>query len=235
MRDRETWPQELKPRNGPRIGLVVAVEKEPFEKKYGEKLSIIRGTRIMTTTTEYGELGIVFMGEAGEIMAAAATRHLIDVFKPDIVTNYGVIGACTPDLNPGDLCLVKGVVQSGQYNGMEGNVLKTYQVVYQIAKKNFPGHKKVICASGDRFLDHDTDKAAMHALYGAEICDMELAGIGLTCWWGGVPFFSVKAVADSKKGGVAEYWERKEGASYRSFGLLEEIIKLTLEERTCPF
>ena len=61
------------------------------------------------------------------------------------------------------------------------------------------------CASADKFVADPKQKSALNSDFGAEICDMESAGVLFTCKFNGVPCLMVKCVSDSLIGGANEY------------------------------
>ena len=67
-----------------------------------------------------------------------------------------------------------------------------------------PGLKEVVCASADKFVADEGKKQHLNETYGAEICEMESAGVLLTCLHAGVPCLILKAVSDGK-GGAEEF------------------------------
>ena len=56
--------------------------------------------------------------------------------------------------------------------------------------------KLVTVASGDVFVTSSEDKHRLAKEFGADICEMELAGIAIACERNNVPLFSVKVVSD---------------------------------------
>ena len=68
-----------------------------------------------------------------------------------------------------------------------------------------PDLKTVICASGDKFIGDSAKKQNLHELYGADICEMEAAGIVLTCNRNQVPCMLIKTVSDGITGGAEEF------------------------------
>ena len=66
--------------------------------------------------------------------------------------------------------------------------------------------------NADKFVADDGEKRRLHEVYGADVCEMESAGVLLTCLHAGVPCLVLKAVSDGK-GGADEFKEMVEEAA----------------------
>ena len=62
--------------------------------------------------------------------------------------------------------------------------------------------KLVTVASGDVFVTNDDEKRRLAKDFGADICEMELAGIAIACERNNLPLFSVKVVSDKAGDGA---------------------------------
>ncbi len=82
----------------------------------------------------------------------------------------------------------------------------------------------MICASADKFVGNPVRKAELHELYGAEICEMESAGILLTANRCQVPALLIKAVSDSATGGAEEFNNMANKAAWTAVSTLLKII-----------
>ena len=92
------------------------------------------------------------------------------------------------------------------------------------ARALFPQLFPVICASADRFVDKAEDKRALHETYGAHICEMEAAGIVLTCDRAGVPCLLLKIVSDGITGGAEEFQATKAEAADLCMELVDRLL-----------
>ena len=88
----------------------------------------------------------------------------------------------------------------------------------------YPDLKPVTCASGDKFVADPKIKAELHEKYGADICEMEAAGIALTCDRNGIQCLLVKIVSDGIVGGAEEYLAAKYETADICFGIVDRII-----------
>lgn len=220
-----------------KIGLVVAVEESAIPLLWGpgECVGMTPFGEIRQYRNYLTETYVEICG-AGEIRAAAATQHLIDRYRVDMVANYGVVGACNEDLKVCETCVVSGVahydydlsaideVPVGRYEEYAEIILRPDTRLLRICKSAYPDMRQVICASGDKFLDFERKKL-YGAMFGADICDMEAAGILLTCHRNGVPCLLIKTVADGALGGGTEYWDNKDAAAETALRVLQTILR----------
>lgn len=227
----------MKEKNGTRIGVVVAIEIDAVLERYGEALEDISlyGHHVRVYRCGEAELYILESG-AGEIAAAAGTEFLISRFDVDMIVNFGVVGGLSEDMKVTKLCVVDKVIhydfdttgwlnlERGQYPDQSERYPAATESLVDAAVSVLPELRRVICASADKFIDPPEQKAELHRLYGADICDMEAAGIVLTCRRSGVPCLLIKAVSDGLTGGGAEFLTELHRVSKISFDALEKII-----------
>ena len=88
-----------------------------------------------------------------------------------------------------------------------------------------PSLMKVTCASADKFVDAAEDKLRLHELYGGDICEMEAAGVVLTCARNKVPCLLIKAVSDSLVGGGKEFLTELNRVSVICFDVVDKIVQ----------
>ena len=221
-----------------KTGIVVAIEIDSVLSRYGtpSETVITHGRTVRTYKNEEFELYVIDSG-AGEISAASGAQLLISEFNVDMIVNFGVVGALTEEMASSELCIVEKLIhydfdttgwlnlKRGQYPNHESEYLTLSPDLIEKATAVYPGLKKVVCASADKFIDRAEDKIALHEAYGADICEMEAAGIALTCELAGVPCLIIKAVADSLTGGGAEFLTELEKASDICFGVVDKVIR----------
>ena len=221
-----------------KIGMVVAMRKEilPFiENSNVEiKTETVGRYSIMSFEKDEKEIYIIESG-VGEIFAAGATQLLISKYNVDAIINFGVCGALNDNLNLLDTVLVEGVVHYdfdlsaiddvnvGEYPEL-GQVISCKNSLMDIALKINPNIQKVLCASADKFVADESIKDNLYNTYGTSICEMECAGVILTCINNNIPFLAIKAVSDGK-GGVTEYKEMVKRASKSYIDLVYKILE----------
>ncbi len=224
------------------IGMIVAIPQEinamfeSFGRYAGEDVEC--GYRVFMY--EVGKHKIIVTGSgAGEIEAAAATQFLITKYYVNLVVNFGVVGGLTPDMKlhrtvvvekavhyQYDATPVDNTLMPGQHMGMPDLYIPTTPNFVKIAQKVAPDVTPVICASGDRFIEKQEDKKMLRNTYGADICDMESAGIILTCIRNEVPMMLIKAVSDSMEGGAEEFNEMVSAAASTCVSVVKGILEV---------
>jgi len=223
--------------NMKKIGMMVAVEIQSVLDKYDTRLTEteLAGCKIYQCKDENYELIIVHSG-AGEIRAAAATQLLISHFHVDMIVNFGVVGGLTEAMNTARICIVEKVVHydfdSSAADGSEVGRYQEYPDIYipadpellQKARTLHPELIPVICASADKFVASPDRKRELNRLFNADICEMEAAGILLTCNRNQIPCLMLKIVSDSINGGAEEFWERVDETAALCLELVDEII-----------
>ena len=223
-----------------KIGVVVAIEVDSVLARYGAPAELRQEGGYTVRTYRNGDVELIVMDSgAGEISAATATQVLISEYGVDMVLNFGVVGALTGEMAAAELCVVEKVIHydfdttgwlnlpRGCYPGQESAYLSTTPELIEKALAVYPTLKKVTCASADKFVDRPEDKKALREAYGADICEMEAAGIVLTCNRCGVPCLLIKAVSDSLTGGGAEFFTELARVSAICFDVLDQIIQKT--------
>lgn len=221
-----------------KIGMVVAMRKEilPFIENTNVEIKneIIGKYSIIYFEKNDKEIYIVESG-VGEIYAAGATQLLISKYNVDAIINFGVCGALKDNLNLLDTVLIEGIVhydfdlstiddvKVGEYPDL-GQIIPCKNELMDIVLNINPNIQKVLCASADKFVSDENIKENLYNAYGTSICEMESAGVALTCINNNVPFLVIKAVSDGK-GGVSEYKEMVKRASKSYIELVYKILE----------
>ena len=170
----------------------------------------------------------------GEIAASVACQLLITKYNVDCIINFGVVGALTPKTSVQSFVYVKDVVHYdmdvsavdnipvGRYGCFDDVSVKCDETLLNQAMQvnNLP---VVRCASADKFVDDAGQKIALSEKFGAEICDMESAGILFACRFNNVPCLLVKCISDSLTGGYVEYCNNVVMACNGFFAFAEQL------------
>ena len=175
----------------------------------------------------------------GEIAGAAACQLLISRFKADVILNFGVVGALTEQSSLLSTVLVKSVVHYdmdttqidkgvtvGRYGCFDDVAVECDKTLIDSALSvvDLP---VVTCASADKFVSDAHQKTALNQKFGAEICDMESAGVLFACKFNNVPCLLVKCISDSLFGGSGEYEQNSVKAAEGFMSLASAIcVKL---------
>lgn len=223
-----------------KFGIIAAVEIDAVKRRYGNPSEKIQdgGFDIYHYEVNGNDIYVLHSG-IGEISAAAATQLLISVYHADLILNFGVVGSLTKEMDDIRLCVVEKVVHyqidtSEIDDCLPGQYLEEYPTIYMPATKELvdlaikvePSLVKATCASGDRFVAKAEDKAALHEQFGADICEMEAAGIIKTANRNHVPCLSIKMVSDSLHGGAEEYETAFDESSDKCLAVLDAIMKV---------
>lgn len=222
-----------------KIGLLVAVEMDAVLARYGapQEKQLVDGFEVLRYENGSYTVYAVNAG-AGEISAAAATQLLISVFHIDLIVNFGVVGGLTPEMAMARTVVVESVVhydfdvsdwidiESGRYMQYPTPRIPATPELVDKACAIEPSLRRVICASADKFVGTEEKKRALHERWQADICEMEAAGIVLTCARRGVPCLLIKTVSDAITGGAEDFNRELD----RSAGICLEIADRIIRE-----
>lgn len=220
-----------------KIGMVVAVEMDAVLLRLGGDIKKIEEKPFEIWKVERGDVEIYMLKSgAGEILASAGTQYLITKFGADLIVNFGIVGALTEELSKEEVCIIKSVVHYdydtsavdnvtvGRYLDQESEFIEADKNLIAVAKSVFPNLKEVVCASGDKFIADAQQKGFLKDTFGAEICEMESAGIILTAKRNNVPALFIKAVSDTLFGGAEEYHIQRDKTADVCFAIVDELI-----------
>ena len=221
-----------------KIGLLVAVEMGAVLERYGapQETKKLFGFEVYRYDNESYSIYAVNSG-AGEIAAAAATELLIAACGVDLVVNFGVVGGLTPEMALSRTVVVERVVhydfdtsevdwaEPGRYLDYPTPYLPATPELVEKALAIAPELKKVTCASADKFVGRAEAKRALHETWDADICEMESAGIVLTCNRAKVPCLLIKTVSDAIEGGAEEFSREVARAAGVCLGIADRIIR----------
>lgn len=221
-----------------RIGLLVAVEIDSVLSRYGTpgETKEYPGYTVLTYENEGYTLFVLNCG-AGQVAAAAGVQFLISELKVELVVNFGVVGGLTPEMAQTASCVVERVVHyefdTSPLDHCEVGRHLEYPDIYlpatpELVKKAMelcPELTPVTCASGDKFVDGEAAKTALHKQFGADICEMEAAAVVLTCNRNGIPCLMVKTVSDGVTGGAEEFTNSMLHTSDLCLKIADRIIK----------
>jgi adenosylhomocysteine nucleosidase len=201
-----------------KIGMIVAVEIEAVLNKFGIPIEELKFTGYSVYKYKLGEHSLLVIHSGpGEIAAAMSTQFLISQFNVDLIVNFGVVGGLTHEMTLTRTCIVESVVhydfdtseadgcEVGRYDNYPSMYISTTKEIVDKALEIEPSLSKVICASGDKFIAGEEKRKELHNTYKADICEMEAAGIVLTCDKNKIPCLMIKTVSDGIRGGVKEF------------------------------
>ena len=221
-----------------KIGIFTAMEKEAvsFLQQDTHKQQV-GGFAVYTFKLGKHDAYLCCPPTVGEIGAAAACQLLISHFHVDVILNFGVVGALSKNASLLSTVYVESVahygmdlsqvdnIPVGQYGCFDEVAVPCDKLLLSVAL-SVADLPRVRCASADRFVDKPEEKTALNAQFGAEICDMESAGILFTCKFNNIPCLLVKTVSDSLNGGYAEYAQNVQNATKGFFQFAQQLALL---------
>lgn len=220
-----------------RIGLLVAVEIDALLNDFGTLLDTSQksGFTIYHYQMENSDIYVIHSG-AGELAAAAATQLLISVYEVEAVFNFGVVGGLTKAMALAKSCVVTKVVhydydtsaldhcEVGRYLNYPSIYIPTSPSLVEKALEIESSLVPVVCASGDKFIDGQKNKEALHQAFQADICEMEAAAIVLTCNRANIPCLLVKTVSDAISGGAEDFNKNVQMTASICLKIMKQII-----------
>ncbi len=237
MKTKKNETEKLKEKKT--VGMVIAVQAElkAVFREFGEpKETVYHGTMDFHLYENDRIRLVVAHCGAGEIGAAAATQLLISLYHVDLIANFGIVGGLTEEMAKARTVVVGRVVHyaydTSGFDGCEvGRYLELPDVFIPVTEsfigevlKRQPSLKRVTIASADRFVASAEEKQAIHEAFQADVCDMESAGIALTCYRNQTPVLMVKTVSDSLTGGPEEFRNEAENTAELCLKLAFELI-----------
>ena len=220
------------------VGMVVAVEMAAVDELYGSPKKIIdtHFQKVYLYEKSGINLYIINCGP-GQIVAAASSQLLISEFDVSIILNFGVVGALTEKASKERLYIAKEVinydfdtseaddVEVGRHMGYPSRNIPLDESLIKKARSIDPTIPLAIGASGSKFVGSRQEKEWINKEFGADILDMELAAIAITCDINHIPALSIKMVADSIDGGSEEFYKQLKKSSMEALILLDKIIE----------
>lgn len=223
------------------FGLVVASKREfetVFERIDKNSYKEIEKSPFKVFEVKIGNKKVyTILSGVGEILAAAATQHLIDKYNVTFIFNYGVVGSLVDEIDLNNTVIVEKIVdyefdttpiddsKVGEHLGLiNDQYLRVNSEILSLVKNIRPDLKLVTCASGNKFVATIEDREYLHKTFQAEICEMEAAGIYITSYANNVPAIFIKGVSDTKTGGAEEFTNMIKESSAVAFEILVDII-----------
>ena len=221
-----------------KVGFVVAMESEyaPFLGRLGKVVSEVRLSGVNFCVYELeGRTVVLAQCGIGEIASSVATGVLIAHFCCDYIVNFGLVGS----LGGSSVCSVVAVKDVVHYDsdltafghavGAPADFSEAYFAADQkrLSLLVSDGLPALRLASGDKFIADSFLKNKLKADFSADICDMEGAGVALTCARAGVPFTMIKVVSDDAGEGAVSSFE---SAKLSGFSVAVDIVLSVIKE-----
>ena len=220
-----------------KIGLIVAIEMDSIFAHYKnlEQLPCPKGFELFHTEKERHEIFVLHAG-MGEIAAASGVQYLATACGVELIVNFGVVGGVTTEMKKQKVCVIDRVVHYkydcsefmdlaiGQVDGHSSIFLPTTPPLVEKALAVYPDLKRSTCCSGDKFVGTEEEKMRLHIDFQGDVCDMESAGIVLTCEANGLPCLMLKAVSDGLADGAKGFYAELQEAGDKCLAVADSII-----------
>ncbi len=226
-----------------RIAIITAMAEEtmPIFQSLGSALvdeSTISGVVVRKFALGADTIYLATSG-VGEIKAALAVQLMKDLFDVDAVLNFGFVGAISPALSIAELVIASRVchyqfdisaindIEVGRYSDHEDRYfyLDNNLIASVLANVGKP-IRHVTVASGDKFISSSADKDMLRTEFGANVCDMELAGLAIACERNNLPLLSLKVVSDkADESATADFGEIVHRGMEKLAEVLPEVLK----------
>lgn len=227
-----------RPSRKKRIGMIVAIEMDAIFEHYKtwKELPSPPGFNLYLVERDTYDIYILQAG-MGVIAASSGVQYLIAKCNVSYIVNFGVVGGLTADMKTMKVCLVDRVVHYkydcsefmdlaiGQVDGHDSIYLPTSESLVKSALSAMEGLSLVTCCSGDKFISTMEEKQYLHDTFGGDICDMESAGIVLTCEANGVRCLLMKAVSDGLADGAEGFYAELKNASLKCLVATDAIME----------
>lgn len=222
-----------------KIGIIAAMTSEfnsMLERFDDTEFYASLGGRTVLRAEIGGKEIFILESGVGEILAASATQYLISVCGVEAIINFGVCGSLKASHGLKKTVLVGGVihyeidttpiddVEVGRYTFLPSTIIPLSNGLIQKALAINPNLETVLCASGNKFVEKKEDKEYLVSTFNADVCEMESAGIALTCLVNAVPCLMVKAVSDGE-GGAEDFNATVEEATKVYTELVFKLLK----------
>lgn len=221
-----------------KIGIFTAMKKEAASFLQGEVThSVVGAFDVYTFKLGSHDAVLCCPPSVGEIAASAACQLLISQLHADVIVNFGIVGALSAQVGLLSTVYVGSVVHYamdvsqidnlpvGRYAFFDDVSVPCDETL--LAKALHAQKLPVVrCASADAFVGSPSQKAALNRDFGAQVCDMEAAGVLFACKFNNVPCLLVKCVSDSLTDTLASYEQNALRATEKFFAFAKQLANV---------
>ena len=223
------------------IGIISAMSIEIdvlIEKMQGAASEEISGIKFYTGDINKSRVTAAVCG-IGKVNAAVCTQILIMKYGPEYIINMGVAGGVSRELNIGDIVLSSSVVQHDIDTSPFGD---PYGLIPKINLVNVPCSAKLnelilsaaddssriktgVIATGDKFINGQTDIDFIVDNFKALAVDMESGSIGHVCYLNNIEYTAVRSLSDKADDESHEvFGENVEQSAQTAIDLILKIL-----------
>lgn len=226
-----------------RIGVIGAMQMEVDNLK--ESMQNVETREYSGVTFVSGTLAgqevVAAVSGIGKVFAAICTEAMILMYHVDMVVNVGVAGTLCKELGVMEVAVADQVVQHDMNTSALGDPIGLLSGLNQIFLPSDEKMRRLLCAclddrkinyrvgtiaTGDLFLHKPTQKALLHARFGAIACEMEGGSIGHVCYVNHVPFAILRCISDGEGGAMDYETFSREAAEQASHVIVEFIHRV---------
>lgn len=206
-----------------KIAILTALNAEgkQFEEVFGKSLKTdLYGHFVIKTYQYNGNEVYLAKSGVGEILASACTALLINIYKAEVIINFGLAGGYKSH-KKGDCMIISDVVHydfdtsaiddckpATYIDLFDSQFIKTDTELFELAKTVDNGLIEALLASGDKFIEEGEFKESLYKTYGATVYDMEAAAVLIISRTFNVPCLIIKVISDN--GSSADYYDFKD-------------------------
>ncbi len=212
------------------IGLIVALDREaasliPYIKNKKEKA--LAGKKVIEGTLFDKEIVLIITG-IGKVSAALSTQFIIDKYNPNVLINFGSVGAVNSNIKIGDYYIVDKCAQFDfdvrEIDPVPLGYIQDYDKVFFENYCPNLTYNKTTLGTSDKFT---SKKEVIDEVInmGCDIRDMEGASIAQVCTSNQVNLIILKGVTDVYGSGT-DGEQFKENLNKISKGFPSELEKL---------
>lgn len=224
-----------------KIGVIGAMQMEVDNLK--ESMENIKTETYSSVDFVSGTIGdkevVAAVSGVGKVFAAICTEAMILIYHVDMIINIGVAGTLTSELGVMDMAVADQVVQHDMNTSALGDPIGLLSGLNQVFLPSDENMRALLCeclddkkikykvgtiATGDLFLHKPTQKALLHARFGAIAGEMEGGSIGHVCYVNRVPFAILRSISDGE-GGAMDYETFAEKAALQAIEVVVEFIQ----------
>ena len=180
----------------------------------------------------------------GKIQCASATQLIIDSYRPDYVIDVGGAGALSSELKINDIVCVKNSFEYDVCDLTKFSQLSSHLATSTVLEKLLSSHAEIMgefstwvasnsparlrfgdLASGERIINEEKLKKALHETLGAVACDWETSAVLKTAKLNNIRAFSFRVITDTAgKDMKKELKDNWEPALRILFSVLKEFL-----------
>ena len=184
------------------IAILVAMEREasPLLQLLNDKTELNVANKKTYTGKLFGKDTVLAITGIGKVSAGLTTQAIIDRFDPEVILNYGSVGAVNNTLSIGEYCVINRCFQFDFDLREIDDVTLGYnqdydRVFFDSEPINLQGLKHLCLGTSDKFTSNKTVIEEIIGM-GCDVRDMEGAAIAQVCLSNAKRIVMIKGITD---------------------------------------